>query len=235
MTFETILAQARSEGRSLLNEVEAKAILQDAGVPVVTTTLATSEREALAQAGAAGYPVVLKIVSPDIAHKSDVGGVKVGLASGAAVRAAYKEIMANARKAVPDADITGIAVQQMAPTGTEVIIGMTTDPQFGPVMMFGLGGIMVEVLKDVAFRLVPLAARDANQMIDEIKGAAILGGVRGQPPADKAALRSAMLKVSKFVQKHPEVQELDLNPMLVYKDGAIAVDARIVVSGVEEP
>lgn len=230
MTFESVLAQARSEGRTLLNEVEAKQLLRDAGVPVATTVLATTPQEARAQAEGVGYPVVLKIVSPDIAHKSDVGGVKVGLEDGDAVSGAYDEIVANARKAVPDAKITGVAVQNMAPQGTEVIVGMTTDPQFGPVMMFGLGGIMVEVLKDVSFRLVPLTERDANQMIDEIKGRPVLDGVRGQPPADKAALRQAILDVAKFVEQHPEVRELDLNPMFAYPEGAVAVDARIVVS-----
>jgi acyl-CoA synthetase (NDP forming) len=173
---------------------------------------------------------VLKIVSPDISHKSDVGGVKVGLGNADAVTAAFDEILANAKKAVPDANITGVAVQPMAPEGTEVIVGMTTDPQFGPVMMFGLGGILVEVLKDVSFRVVPLTERDAGQMIDEIKARAILDGVRGQPPVDKPALRSALLKVSEFVEHHPEIRELDLNPMFAYPDGTVAVDARIVVS-----
>ncbi len=230
MTFESVLTQARSEGRSLLNEVEAKQLLHDAGIPVTMTVLATTQEEARTEAGRVGYPVVLKIVSPDIANKSDIGGVKVGLEDDAAVTAAFDEIIANAKKAVPDADITGIAVQNMATEGTEVIVGMTTDPQFGPVMMFGLGGIMVEVLKDVSFRVVPMTERDAAQMIDEIKGSAVLDGVRGQPPVDKAALREAILKVADFVEQHPEVQELDLNPMIAYADGAIAVDARIVLS-----
>jgi len=229
MTFETVLAKARSEGRSLLSEVEAKEVLQEAGVPVVKTLLATSQKQARELAAEVGYPVVLKIVSPDISHKSDVGGVKVGLANGKAVGDAYKEIVANAKKAVPGAKIAGVAVQPMAKSGTEVIVGMTTDPQFGPVIMFGLGGIMVEILKDVSFRIVPVTERDANQMIGEIKAHAVLDGARGQPPADKAALKSAILKVSDFVEQHPEVRELDLNPMFVYPDGALAVDARIVV------
>lgn len=230
MTFESVLTLARSEGRNLLNEIEAKELLQEAGIPVTTTVLAKTRQEAKTQAERVGYPVVLKIVSPDIAHKSDVGGVKVGLVDGAAVDAAFEEIVASAKKAVPNANITGVAVQNMAPEGTEVIVGMTTDPQFGPVMMFGLGGIMVEVLKDVSFRIVPLTERDAAQMIDEIKGHAVLEGVRGQPPVDKAALCDAILKVAAFVEQHPEVQELDLNPMFAYADGAIAVDARIIVS-----
>jgi len=230
MTFEAVLARARAEGRTLLNEVEAKQLLRDAGVPVAMTTLARSADEAAQQAEEAGFPVVLKIVSPDISHKSDVGGVKLNLKTADEVRAAYEEIVANAKKHVPDARIEGVAVQHMAPQGTEVIVGMTTDPQFGPVMMFGLGGIMVEVLKDVSFRLVPLEEKDARQMIQEIKGRPILEGVRGQPPADLAALQDTLLKVSKFVEAHPEIRELDLNPVFAYPDGAVAVDARIVIS-----
>lgn len=230
MTFEAILARARAEGRTLLNEVEAKQLLRDAGVSVAVTTLARSADEAAQQAEEAGFPVVLKIVSPDISHKSDVGGVKLNLKTADEVRAAYEEIVASAKKHVPDARIEGVAVQHMAPQGTEVIVGMTTDPQFGPVMMFGLGGIMVEVLKDVAFRLVPLEEKDARQMIQEIKGRPILEGVRGQPPADLAALQDTLLKVSKFVEEHPEIRELDLNPVFAYPDGAVAVDARIVIS-----
>ncbi len=230
MSFESVIAQARAEGRTLLNEVEAKSLLKDAGVSVANTTLATNAAEAQAQAEAAGFPVVLKVVSPDIAHKSDVGGVKLNLKDKAAVAAAYDEIVANSKKAVANARIAGVAVQHMAPQGTEVIVGMTTDPQFGPVLMFGLGGIMVEVLKDVSFRLVPLAERDADQMINEIKGRPVLEGVRGQPASDIKALKQTILKVSEFVEKHPEVRELDLNPVFAYPDGAMAVDARIVIS-----
>ena len=230
MTFETVLAQARAEGRTLLNEVEAKELLRDAGVPATAATLAKTRSEAQSQATTMGYPVVLKVVSPDIAHKSDVGGVKLNLVDSEAVGAAFDEIMKNSKAAEPNARIAGVSVQEMAKQGTEVIVGMTTDPQFGPVMMFGLGGIMVEVLKDVSFRLIPLEAKDADQMMAEIKGRPILDGVRGQPPADLAALRSTILKVSEFVEKHPEVRELDLNPVFAYPDGALAVDARIVIS-----
>lgn len=230
MSFDSVLAQARAEGRTLLTEVEAKALLAEAGVPVARTLLARTREEAERAAEEVGYPVVLKIVSPDIAHKSDVGGVRLNLGDRAAVGQAFDEVVANARRAVPDARITGVAVQHMAPQGTEVIVGMTTDPQFGPVMMFGLGGIMVEVLKDVAFRLVPLEEKDARQMIDEIKGRPVLSGVRGQPPADIDALARTLLKVSEFVERHPEVRELDLNPVFAYPDGALAVDARIIVA-----
>jgi len=229
MNVESIAKKARAEGRSILSEIEAKELLHEAGVVVARTVLTTTVEEAITQAEQLGYPVVLKIVSPDITHKSDIGGVKVALADSAAVTPAFNEIIANANAAVPDANILGVAVQHMAPEGIEVIVGMTTDPQFGPVVMFGLGGIMVEVLQDVSFRVVPLAERDAEQMIDEIRGKAILDGVRGQPPADKAAIKSTILKVSEFVECNPDVQELDLNPLLVYRKGAIAVDARIVI------
>jgi acetate---CoA ligase (ADP-forming) subunit beta len=230
MSFATVLGEARAEGRTLLNEVEAKAILQEAGIPATAATLATSRDESIHQADAMGYPVVLKVVSADIAHKSDAGGVQLNLQDSDAVGRAFDTIMANAREAAPGARIDGVSVQQMAKPGTEVIVGMTTDPQFGPVMMFGLGGIMVEVLKDVAFRLIPLTEKDARQMIDEIRGKPVLDGVRGQPPADVAALRATILKVSQFVEQHPEIRELDLNPVFAYPDGALAVDARIVVS-----
>ncbi len=230
MNIESVVQQARVEGRSLLNEIEAKQLLGEAGIPVAQTVLATNEEEARTQAKRVGYPVVLKIVSPDIAHKSDVGGVKVGLDDEAEVTEAFAEIIDNAKAAEPEAAITGVAVQHMAPAGTEVIVGMTTDPQFGPVVMFGLGGIMVEVMKDVTFRVVPIEDRDAEQMIDEIKGVAILEGVRGQAAADKKAIKDAILSISRFVEAHPEVQEIDLNPMMVYADGAVAVDARIVIA-----
>lgn len=230
MTFDTVLAEARAEGRTLLDEVEAKSILRDAGIPATAATLARSRDEAQTQADAMGYPVVLKVVSPDIAHKSDVGGVKLNLADRDAVGNAFDEIMSSAKTAEPNARIKGVSVQQMAKQGTEVIVGMTTDPQFGPVMMFGLGGIMVEVLKDVSFRLVPLSTKDAGQMIDEIKGKPVLQGVRGQPAADLDALKSTIVKVSELVEQHPEIRELDLNPVFAYPDGALAVDARIVVS-----
>lgn len=223
------IAAARAAGRTLLTEVESKELLGSAGVPVAAARLATSADDAAKAADAIGYPVVIKIVSGEIAHKSDVGGVALGLADAAAVRAAYTQMMASVKQAAPRAKVDGVSVQPMAKPGTEVIVGMTTDAQFGPVMMFGLGGIMVEVLKDVAFRIVPLEARDARQMVREIRGFPVLEGVRGQAGADIAALESLILRVSSFVEQHPEIAELDLNPVLAYPDGALAVDARVVL------
>jgi acetate---CoA ligase (ADP-forming) subunit beta len=230
MNFESVVELAHSEGRDLLNEVEAKQLLAQAGVPVVETVLATSVEEAKLAAEKIGYPVVVKVVSADISHKSDVGGVKIGLVDADEVSQAYQAIMANSRAAVPDAVITGVAVQAMASEGIEVIIGMVKDPQFGPVMMFGLGGIFVELLKDVSFRVLPLTERDARQMVDDIKGQAILDGVRGQAPADKTALCQLIMKVGQFIEQHPEIQELDMNPVFAYAEGAVAVDARIVLA-----
>lgn len=229
MSTATIIEGARSQGRVILSEVEAKQILGEAGIPVVETRLAATPEDAVTIAGELGYPVALKIVSPQITHKSDVGGVRLNVPDARGVVQAFEEIVNNARRAVPDAVIEGVSVQRMAKPGVEVIIGMTKDPQFGPVLMFGLGGVLVEVLKDVAFRIVPLAPRDARQMVREIKGYPLLEGYRGQPPSDVAALEAMLLKLSGFVEAHSEIAELDLNPVFAYPDGAVAVDARIVL------
>ncbi len=224
-----IIAKALEAGRKVLTEVEAKAVLHEAGIPVTRTDLAASRDDATRLAKEMGFPVVLKIVSPDIIHKSDVGGVKLNLANEEQVAAAYDQIMASAKAAVPQAAIQGVAVQQMARPGTEIIIGMSKDPQFGPVLMFGLGGILVEVLKDVSFRIVPLTSRDARQMIREIKAFPLLEGYRGSEPANIPFLEDLLLKVSSFIEAAPEIKEMDLNPLFAYRDGAIAVDARIIL------
>ena len=228
--MSTIIDDARKQGRSLLTEVEAKQLLAEAGIPVTETRLAPTRDEAVQQAGELGYPVALKIVSPQITHKSDVGGVKLGLANAEEVAAAFDEIVAAAKAADPKATIEGVSVQRMAEPGVEVITGMTTDPQFGPVLMFGLGGVLVEVLKDVAFRVVPLTKRDAGQMIREIQGFPLLEGHRGRQPADLEALESLLLQLSSFIEAHPEIAELDLNPVFAYPNGALAVDARVALA-----
>jgi len=230
MSTIEIIDRAKSEGRTILTEVESKQILGEAGIPVARAQLATTRDEAAAAAGQMGLPVVLKIVSPDISHKSDVGGVKLNLGSEEEVAAAFDEIVAAAQRAQPEATVLGVSVQNMARPGVEVIMGMTKDAQFGPVLMFGLGGVFVEVLKDVSFRIVPLEPRDARQMIRDIQGFPVLEGFRGQEPADLAALEDMLMRLSAFVEEHPEIQELDLNPIFAYKDGALAVDARIVLS-----
>jgi len=232
-TLAKAAERAKSEGRTVLTEIESKQVLAAAGIPVAEAHLATDAEEAAKAAKKVGFPVVIKIVSPDITHKSDVGGVRVGLGSKKEVRQAYAEMLEAVREksaAGEDVRIEGVAVQAMAPAGTEVIVGVSKDPQFGHVIMFGLGGVLVEVLKDVAFRIVPLERRDARQIVREIKGYPVLEGVRGQAPADVAALESLILKLSEFVEANPQIEELDLNPVFVYADGVIAVDARIVVS-----
>jgi acyl-CoA synthetase (NDP forming) len=224
-----IIDNVLKSGRTVLTEVESKQLVAEAGIPVVETKLSKTKAEAISISKKMGFPVVLKIVSPDIIHKSDIGGVKLGLANATRVGKAYTEIMAAAKKANKKADIHGISVQKMARPGVEVIMGMSKDAQFGPVLMFGLGGVFVEVLKDVAFRIVPLNRRDASQMIREIKGYPLLEGYRGQEPANITALEDLLLKLSDFVDKNPKIKEMDLNPIFAYKDGALAVDARVIL------
>jgi len=174
---------------------------------------------------------VLKITSPDIVHKSDSGGVKLGIANATQASKAYSEIMLSIKRRYPSAIIHGLTVQKMAPPGIQVIVGMSKDPQFGPVLMFGLGGILVELLKDVSFRIVPVTKRDAAEMIREIKGYPLLEGYRGQEPANIDALQDIIVRVSQFVERTPEIKELDLNPIFAYRDKAVSVDARIVLEG----
>jgi acyl-CoA synthetase (NDP forming) len=218
-----------TKSQNVLTEVESKEFLKRAGIPVVATKLARSKREALSISKEMGFPVVLKICSHDVVHKTDSGGVRLGLANAAQVGRAYSEIVSSVRQAYPEARIQGVSVQPMAPSAVEVIVGMSKDPQFGPVLMFGLGGILVEVLKDVSFRIVPVSERDAGEMVREIKGYPILKGHRSQKPASIPALEKLIVKVSQFVEKNPQIEELDLNPVFAYPDKAVAMDARIIL------
>jgi acyl-CoA synthetase (NDP forming) len=224
-----IIEKAREEGRVVLTEIESKQLLASLGIRTTEMRLALSREEAVAVSREVGYPCVLKVSSPDITHKSDAGGVKVGLESEEQVAEAYDAIMLSCRESVPGAAIEGVTVQNMAPPGLEVIVGMATDPQFGPVLMFGLGGVWVEVLRDVSFKIVPLTEDDARSAVIEIRAAKLLEGFRGSAPVDKAALEGILLRVSDFVAKTPEVREMDLNPIFAYPDGAIAVDARVIL------
>ncbi len=229
MTVNEILSQARTEKRTVLTEIEAKQILAEAGITCTDTRLAKSKDDAVSLSEGIGFPVVLKISSVDITHKSDAGGVKVNLGDKAAVEQAFDEIMTSAKEKFPEADIEGVSVQSMAKPGIEIIVGMTKDVQFGPVLMFGLGGVFVEVLKDVAFRIVPLEKRDAAEMIRDIKGFKILEGYRGQDPADIPFLEDMLLKLSELVDKTEGIAEIDMNPVFAYKQGAVVVDARIIL------
>jgi acyl-CoA synthetase (NDP forming) len=229
MTVDEIISQARNEKRTVLTEIEAKQILKSAGIRCTETKLATTREQAVSLSSEIGYPVVLKISSVDITHKSDAGGVMVDLKDAEAVEKAFDTIMQSAREKFPEANIEGVSVQSMADRGTEVIIGMVNDPGFGPVLMFGLGGVLVEVFKDVAFRIVPLEKTDAEAMIEDIQGKTLLEGHRGQPPADKGALEDMLLKLSDFADQTPGIEEIDMNPVFAYQNGALVVDARIIL------
>ena len=217
------------KSQNLLTEVESKELLKKAGIPVVEAKLAQSKKEAISISREMGFPVVLKISSSNVVHKSDSGGVRLGLTNATQVGKAYSQIVSSVKQAYPAARIDGVSVQPMAPPGVEVIVGMSKDAQFGPVIMFGLGGILVEVLKDVSFRIVPVTERDAREMIEEIKGYPVLQGYRGQKPTSIPALEQLIVKVSQFVEKNPQIKELDLNPVFAYPDKAVAVDARIIL------
>jgi acyl-CoA synthetase (NDP forming) len=235
MNAQLIIEEAKRKSRSLLTEIESKALVSGVGIPVIETKLATSRKEAVVISKKLGFPVALKIVSPDITHKSDIGGVKLALNTLGQVEVAYDEIISSVNQRYPKAIIDGVSVQKMAHPGTEVIVGMIKDAQFGPVLMFGLGGILVELLKDVSFRIVPLEQEDAQGMIREIKGYRLLKGYRGSEPVNIPILEEILLKVSRLVDENPEIKELDLNPIFAYNDGAATVDARVILEESSTP
>jgi acetyl-CoA synthetase (ADP-forming) len=224
-----IISQAQKEGRKALLETEAKTICMEYAIPVTKFKLAKTTGEAAEFAEQLGYPVVLKIVSPDIIHKSDAGGVMVNLKRKAEVQHAYGKILENAKKYKATAKIAGVLVQEMAPQSTEVIVGAIKDPQFGQTLMFGLGGVFVEILKDVTFRIAPITRGDAEEMVTGIKAYPLLKGYRNTPPTDIEAIISILLNVSCLVMDNPQIKELDLNPIIVYEKGAKTVDARIIL------
>ncbi len=220
-----LIERALAEERNL-TEPESKTLLQDYKVPVPEFYSCTSPEEAVKAADKIGYPVVMKIISPDILHKSDIGGVKVGVNSEEAVITSFEEIR---RAAKGRGTFSGVIIYKVQKQGTEIIIGCTYDEQFEHAIMFGLGGIFVEVLKDVSFRLIPLTETDAHEMVKEIKAYPILTGVRGQPPRDIDSIVTTLLQVSAMVEENPEIRELDLNPLFVYEEGLTVIDARCIV------
>ena len=226
MIVDDILNKAKKEKRTVLTEIEAKQILREAGINCTDTRLAVDKARAVALSEEIGYPVVLKISSVDITHKSDAGGVKVNLHGREEVEKAFDDIMTSCKAAYPSARIEGVAVQGMARIGTEIIMGMIKDPSFGPVVMFGLGGVLVEVLKDVSFRIVPLEKNDAAEMVEEIQGKKLLEGYRGKDPVDIPNLRDMLIKLSDFVDRTPGIQEIDMNPVFGYKEGAAVFAGR---------
>lgn len=227
---EKIIQKALEEGRTALMEHEAKALLKLHGAPVSQDALVKTPDEAVAVAKTIGGEVVLKIVSPDILHKSDAGGVRVKIKTEEQVRKGFDRIMQNVKEYKPDADIRGILVSPMAKQGLEVIVGTKIDDQFGPIIIFGLGGIMVEILKDISTRVLPISPHSAKKMIRDIKAYPILQGIRGQAPYDEKALRKLLLMCSELIESYPEIQEMDLNPVIVYQgEGVSVVDARILL------
>ena len=225
-------ARVREEGRLTLGDTEARAVAEAYGLRVPKSRLATHADEAVRFAEEIGYPVVMKIASPDILHKSDIGGIRVGVSGAADVRDAFDLLVYRATRYMPDAQIWGVQVQEMISGAREIIIGVSRDPQFGPMIMFGLGGIYVEVLKDVTFRIAPLSPLEAREMVGEIRSYHLLQGVRGERPADIDAIVDSILRVSQLVSDFPEIVELDVNPLLVREAGAgaAAVDMRLVLS-----
>ena len=226
---QEIMHTAREEGRTALLENEAKELVSLHGGMVCQDCLAQSPEQAVAMAAGFAEKVVMKIVSPDILHKSDAGGVRLNLQKPDDIRNAYMDIIDNAREYNPDANIKGILVAPMANEGLEIIIGTKVDDQFGPVIMFGIGGIMVEVLKDVVFRVLPISPYSARKMIEEIKSVKLLDGFRGQPPIDRKAIKRLLLTVSEIIGSYPEIQEMDFNPVIVYEEGLNVVDARVIL------
>ncbi len=224
-----IISQALLEGRKVLLENEAKTICMEYQIPVTTFKLSKNEKEAADFAEKIGFPVVLKIVSPDIIHKSDAGGVIINLMNTIEVKNAYRKILENAKKYDRAAKIVGVLVQEMAPQSTEVIVGAIKDPQFGQTLMFGLGGIFVEILKDVTFRVAPITRKDAQEMIIKVKAYPLLTGYRKTPPADLDAIINVLMNISKLIMEYPEIKEIDLNPIMSYEKGAKTVDARIIL------
>jgi acetyltransferase len=220
-------------GRPQLIEIRALEALKAYGFSTVPFKLARSADEAVAVAGELGFPVVMKIVGPKILHKTDVGGVRLDLRDGPAVREAYDTMLASVRSRLGnDVEIWGVLMQKMMDRGKEVILGVTRDKRFGPVLMVGLGGIYTEILKDVAFRLAPIRENEADEMIREIRSIKLLQGARGEPPSDLSAVAECLMRLSQFVTAHPEIHELDINPLLVYPrgKGAVVADARIILS-----
>jgi len=232
---EKIIADCLQRGQTYLGELDGLNLLKAYGFNTLPTHLAETGDQAIQIAGEIGYPVVMKIVSPQIVHKSDAGGVKVGLNSDQAVAEAFETIVANAGRFDPGAEITGVLVQKMAPRGVETILGTNRYPVFGPLLMFGLGGVFVEIFKDVIFRLAPVNRNSARRMVRSIQGYKLLQGYRGSAPADVRSLEEALVKLSDMVTQHPDIMELDINPLIVHEAGSgfTVADCRIVLKPID--
>jgi acetyl-CoA synthetase (ADP-forming) len=229
MECQTIIKQCIASGDAVIPEIEAQAICRAFSIDCPATVLATDKTQCLSAAENMGYPVVIKIYSRQIIHKSDVGGVITGIQDAGQLAKAYDRMMDNIKANLPTAEITGVIVQKQVVKGVEVVIGALRNEQFGPVVMFGMGGIYVEVFKDVSFRLAPLDTAEALRQIKETKVYQLLQGVRGEPPCDLEHLAELIVSTGQLISSYPELKELDLNPVFCYPDGCTAVDARLVL------
>jgi acyl-CoA synthetase (NDP forming) len=223
-----LLNQTIEQNRTTLTYQESREILELAGISLNKMHMAKTLEDGIEKAEELGYPVVLKVVSEDVIHKSDSGGVKVGINSENELREAYEEMMLSVKRHYPDSEIDGVSIEEMV-KGVELLIGINTDPQFGKMIAFGIGGIFVEVYKDVSFRLIPITKQDVEEMIDEIEGKKILDGYRGMPAVDKEELILLILKISKLIEENPSIKEMDLNPVVGTEEGLKAIDARIIL------
>ncbi|MEM4160397.1 MAG: acetate--CoA ligase family protein [Thermoplasmata archaeon] len=223
-----VFANVLAEGRNVLSLDEARKVLETIGIKFNAYGFARNLEEAIQLSRKIGFPVAMKIVSPDVVHKTEVGGVKLYLQSELDIVHAYEQMLENVKKVMPCARVLGVSVEEML-RGTELVIGVTRDEQFGPMLMFGLGGIWVEIYKDVSFRIIPLERVDAWEMIHEIKGIKIIEGARGFEPVNKKRIVDYIMKVSDFVETHEEIEEMDINPLIGTRGEVFAIDARIIL------
>jgi len=225
-----LISKALSEGRSVLLEPEAKELCSSYGIPTPRFKVASSPAEAVEAAKSIGLPVVVKIVSKDILHKSDVGCVELNVNTYQGVEEAYRRVVENALRHNPNAEVRGVLVEEMLPRGVEVAVGSIRDLEFGPAVMFGLGGVFIEVLRDVTFRVAPVSEEEAEEMIAEVKGFKVLTGYRGAEPVDLKCIAKIIAKVSEMVLENEEISQLDLNPIMAWSSGAKVADARVILS-----
>jgi acetyl-CoA synthetase (ADP-forming) len=229
MAAQKLLERVLSEGRKNLLEPEAYEVLSYYSIPISPYKVVNSIEEAESAANSIGYPIVLKIVSPDIIHKSDVGGVRIDIKDDQQLKEDYTSLFNDVREKAPSARIVGVLVEKMVPKSVEVVVGMLRDPTFGPAVMFGLGGVLIEIMKDVIFRITPVSKEEAIDMIKKVKGYPLLSGFRGSKPLDIDAIADVICNVSRVSMENPAIDQVDLNPVIIYEKGLSVVDARIIL------
>jgi acyl-CoA synthetase (NDP forming) len=229
MATQRVLEHVLSEDRKNLLEPEAYEVLSSYDIPISPFKVVNSLEEAESAANSIGFPIVLKIVSPEIIHKSDVGGVKINIDDDEQLKENYTSLLSSVKEKAPSARIVGVLVEKMAPKSVEVVVGMLRDPTFGPTVMFGLGGVLIEIMKDVIFRITPVSKEEAIDMIRKVKGYPLLTGFRGSKPLDVDAIADVICNVSRISIENPVIDQVDLNPIIIYEKGLVVVDARIIL------